>query len=86
VMGAEAAVNVIHRREIEAATDPAAERKRLTAEYRDRFASPFPAAERGYVDAVIAPRTTRARLIEALEMLQGKRAALPKKKHGNIPL
>ena len=86
VMGAEAAVNVIHRREIEAAADPDATRKRLAAEFRERFASPFPAAERGYVDAVIAPRDTRARLIEALEMLQGKRASMPKKKHGNIPL
>ncbi|MGH9467582.1 MAG: acyl-CoA carboxylase subunit beta [Terriglobales bacterium] len=86
VMGAEAAVNVIHRREIEAAADPAAERARLTAAFRERFASPFPAVERGYVDAVIRPRDTRARLVQALEMLQGKRQTLPRKKHGNIPL
>ncbi len=86
VMGAEAAVNVIHRREIEAASDPAAERQRLSAEFRQRFASPFPAVVRGYVDAVIRPRDTRARLIQALEMLQGKRQTLPRKKHGNIPL
>jgi len=86
VMGAEAAVNVIHRREIETAADPDAERKKLAAAFRERFASPFPAAERGYLDAVIAPRDTRRRLIEGLEMLQGKRATMPKRKHGNIPL
>ncbi|TAN23803.1 MAG: acyl-CoA carboxylase subunit beta [Acidobacteria bacterium] len=86
VMGAEAAVNVIHRREIEAAPDPDATRRRLTAEFRERFASPFPAVERGYIDAVIRPRETRARLIQALEILQGKRQTLPRKKHGNIPL
>jgi len=87
VMGADAAVNVIHRRELEAAGDDAeAERARLAQQFRERFASPFPAAELGYVDAVIPPRETRARLIQALEMLQGKRASLPRKKHGNIPL
>ena len=87
VMGADAAVNVIHRRELEAAgDDAAAERARLAQQFRERFASPFPAAELGYVDAVIRPRETRARLIQALEMLQGKRASLPRKKHGNIPL
>ncbi|MGN6592997.1 MAG: acyl-CoA carboxylase subunit beta [Terriglobales bacterium] len=87
VMGADAAVNVIHRRELEAAGEgAAAERARLAQEFRDRFASPFPAAELGYVDAIIRPRETRARLIQALEMLQGKRASLPRKKHGNIPL
>jgi propionyl-CoA carboxylase beta chain len=87
VMGADAAVNVIHRRELEAAgADAAAVRARLAREFRERFASPFPAAELGYVDAVIRPRETRARLIQALEMLQGKRATVPRKKHGNIPL
>ncbi len=86
VMGADAAVNVINRREIEAAADPAAERQRLAAGFRERFASPFPAAERGYIDAVIRPQDTRMRLIQALEMLQGKRQSLPRKKHGNIPL
>ncbi|HUX66532.1 MAG TPA: acyl-CoA carboxylase subunit beta [Terriglobales bacterium] len=86
VMGAEAAVNVIHRRELEAAAELEGKRRQLTEEFRERFASPFPAAERGYVDAVIRPRETRARLIQSLEMLQGKRATMPKKKHGNIPL
>jgi propionyl-CoA carboxylase beta chain len=86
VMGAEAAVNVIYKREIEAAADPAAERQRLTQEVRDRFASPFPAAELGYLDAIIRPRDTRRRLIQSLEMLQGKRSPMPAKKHGNIPL
>jgi propionyl-CoA carboxylase beta chain len=86
VMGAEAAVNVIYKREIDTAADPAAERQRLTQEVRDRFASPFPAAELGYLDAIIRPRDTRRRLIQSLEMLQGKRSPMPAKKHGNIPL
>jgi propionyl-CoA carboxylase beta chain len=86
VMGAEAAVKVVYRREIEASPEPEAARKQRAEEFRRRFASPFPAAERGYVDAVIRPRETRARLIRALEMLQGKRQSMPRKKHGNIPL
>jgi propionyl-CoA carboxylase beta chain len=86
VMGAEAAVNILWRRELEAAADPAALRQQRAAEYRQRFASPYPAAERGYIDAVIRPRETRLRLIRALEMLRTKRASNPAKKHGNIPL
>ncbi|HXR98219.1 MAG TPA: acyl-CoA carboxylase subunit beta [Terriglobales bacterium] len=86
VMGAEAAVNVIYKREIDAAADPQAERRRLTQEVRDKFASPFPAAELGYLDAIIRPHDTRRRLIQSLEMLQGKRSPMPAKKHGNIPL
>ncbi|MGH9482705.1 MAG: carboxyl transferase domain-containing protein, partial [Terriglobales bacterium] len=65
---------------------PQAARLQRARELRDRFASPFPAAERGYLDAVIQPRHTRTRLIQALEMLQGKRDTMPRKKHGNIPL
>ena len=86
VMGAEAAVNVLYRRELENAPDAAATRREKTEEFRRRFANPFAAAERGYVDAVIRPSETRARLIRALEMLQGKRVSSPRKKHGNIPL
>ena len=64
----------------------AAMRKEKTEEFRDRFANPYVAAERGYVDAVIRPRETRKKLIQALEMLDGKRDKNPPKKHGNIPL
>jgi len=86
VMGPEGAVNIISRKEIEAAKDPEAERARLVEQYRQEFASPYVAAARGYIDAVIEPRETRPRLINALEMLQNKRDTLPAKKHGNIPL
>ncbi len=86
VMGAEGAVNVLYRREIEQAADPAAERARYVAEYRDKLANPYVAASRGYVDEVIAPRTTRRRLIAALARLETKRDANPPRKHGNIPL
>ncbi|HEY8799789.1 MAG TPA: acyl-CoA carboxylase subunit beta, partial [Candidatus Limnocylindrales bacterium] len=86
VMGAEGAVNVIYRDEIEAATDPAAERSRLVEEYQERFANPYIAAARGYVDDVIMPSDTRPRLIAALDLLADKRDTNPPKKHGNIPL
>jgi propionyl-CoA carboxylase beta chain len=86
VMGAEGAVNVLYRREIEDAADPAAARARYVAEYREKLANPFVAASRGYVDEVIAPRTTRRRLITALARLETKRDRNPPKKHGNIPL
>jgi len=86
VMGPDGAVNVIFRKEIEKASDPVARKAELVAEYRAKFANPYIAAERGYVDDVIEPRETRARLINALEMLQNKRDANPAKKHGNIPL
>ncbi len=86
VMGPEGAVNIIFRREIEAAEDPEAERERLVAEYREKFANPYVAASRGYIDDVIEPHETRPRLISALEMLQNKRDSNPPKKHGNIPL
>jgi propionyl-CoA carboxylase beta chain len=86
VMGAEGAVNVLYRREIEQADDPAAERARYVAEYRDKLANPYVAASRGYVDEVIEPRTTRRRLIAALSRLETKRDHNPPRKHGNIPL
>jgi acetyl-CoA carboxylase carboxyltransferase component len=86
VMGAEGAVNVIYRDEIEAAADPATERSRLVEEYRERFANPYIAAARGYVDDVIMPSDTRPRLIAALDLLADKRDVNPPKKHGNIPL
>jgi propionyl-CoA carboxylase beta chain len=86
VMGAEGAVNILDRDDIEAAADPAAERARLVADYEERFANPYVAAARGYVDDVIHPCETRPRLIAALDMLADKRDRNPPKKHGNIPL
>ena len=86
VMGPEGAVNVVYRRELVAATDPVARRTELVAEYRQRFANPYVAASAGFIDNVIVPHETRTRLINILEMLQNKRASLPPKKHGNIPL
>jgi propionyl-CoA carboxylase beta chain len=86
VMGAEGAVGILYRRELQEAADPAARRAELIEEYREKFASPYIAAERGFVDEVIEPRTTRPKLIAALEMLDTKRESLPPKKHGNIPL
>jgi propionyl-CoA carboxylase beta chain len=86
VMGAEGAVNIVYRRELAAAADAEETRRRKTAEFRDRFASPFIAAERGYVDDVIEPHETRARVIAALRMLENKVDTTPRKKHGNIPL
>ncbi|HKT11616.1 MAG TPA: acyl-CoA carboxylase subunit beta [Terriglobia bacterium] len=86
VMGPEGAVNIVNRRELQRAKDPEKLRKQKAEEYRNRFANPYIAAERGYVDAVTAPRDTRPRLIRALRMLENKRDTLPPKKHGNIPL
>jgi len=86
VMGAEGAVNVIFRREIKSAEDPAARRAELVAEYEDKFSNPYIAAERGYVDDVIEPAETRPKLIKALRMLTTKREQVPPRKHGNIPL
>jgi propionyl-CoA carboxylase beta chain len=88
VMGPEGAVNIVYKREIERA--PEAERERIRqekiAEFRERFANPYVAAERGYIDAVIEPRETRGKLITALRALENKRDTNPRKKHGNIPL
>jgi propionyl-CoA carboxylase beta chain len=86
VMGPEGAVNIVFRHELETAEDPEARRAELIADYKERFANPYTAAERGYVDAVIAPRRTRAWLITALETALAKREPKPKRKHGNIPL
>ena len=86
VMGPEGAVNIVNRKEIQAADDPDAKRKELIAEYEERFANPYIAAERGYVDDVIEPADTRIRVVQALHMLQSKREAVPPRKHGNIPL
>ncbi len=86
VMGPDGAVNIIFRKEIAEAADPEAERARLIEEYRNRFANPYVAASRGYIDDVIEPRETRPRLIQSLQMLQNKRDSNPPKKHGNIPL
>jgi propionyl-CoA carboxylase beta chain len=86
VMGPEGAVNILYRREIEEAADPAALRGEKVAEYRARFSSPYIAAERGFVDAIIEPKATRREIVRALRQLGSKRASLPAKKHGNIPL
>jgi len=86
VMGADGAVNIIHRKEIEAASDTEARRAELKLEYEDRFLNPYQAAERGYVDDVIDPRDTRRMLVRSLEMLRTKREQLPSRKHGNTPL
>jgi acetyl-CoA carboxylase carboxyltransferase component len=86
VMGPDGAVNIIFRKELEEAEDPVAKKAELVAEYREKFANPYVAASRGYIDDVIEPRDTRPRLINALEMLANKRDMNPAKKHGNIPL
>jgi propionyl-CoA carboxylase beta chain len=86
VMGAEGAVNILYKREIEKAGDPAAMRARKVAEFREKFANPYVAAEKGFIDEVILPRTTRRRLIQVLATLESKRDRNPPKKHGNIPL
>ncbi|HUZ78760.1 MAG TPA: acyl-CoA carboxylase subunit beta [Chloroflexota bacterium] len=86
VMGPEGAVEIVNRRELAAVDDPVAEKARLAAQYRARYANPFLAAGRGFIDDIIEPRETRPKLIAALEMLQTKRQTLPAKKHGNIPL
>ena len=86
VMGAEGAVNIVFRDRLQEASDPDVERARLVAEYEDRFANPYVAAKYGYLDEVILPSETRARLATGLRLLEGKRQSVPAKKHGNIPL
>jgi len=86
VMGPEGAVNILYRREIQSARDPEAVRRERIREYEEKFASPYVAAERGFIDEVIEPRLTRPKLIRALEMLDTKRDTNPPRKHGNIPL
>jgi acetyl-CoA carboxylase carboxyltransferase component len=86
VMGPDGAVNIIFRKELDKAKDPAKKKAELVADYKEKFASPYVAAQRGYIDDVIEPKETRPRLINALEMLSNKRDSNPAKKHGNIPL
>jgi acetyl-CoA carboxylase carboxyltransferase component len=86
VMGVEGAVNIVFRERIAASTDPDAERARLVAEYEERFANPYVAAARGYVDEVIMPSETRRKVATGLQLLEGKRQVNPPRKHGNIPL
>ena len=86
VMGPEGAVNIVYRNEIKESPDPADRRQKLIQEYRDKFANPYVAASRGYIDDVIDPRETRSKLIKALRMLKHKDLSNPPKKHGNIPL
>jgi len=86
VMGPDGAVSIVHRKELAEAKDPDRRKADLVADYRQRFANPYVAAARGYLDDVIEPSQTRPRLINALEMLSNKRDSNPAKKHGNIPL
>jgi acetyl-CoA carboxylase carboxyltransferase component len=86
VMGPEGAVNIVFRKELEEADDPETRRAELIDEYKEQFANPYTAAERGYVDDVIKPRRTRPILIDALKTAITKRERRPTRKHGNIPL
>jgi propionyl-CoA carboxylase beta chain len=86
VMGPEGAVNILYKRELDAAADPVAARAEKVEEFREKFANPYIAASRGFVDEVIRPRETRRKLITALNNLDNKRDKNPPKKHGNIPL
>jgi acetyl-CoA carboxylase carboxyltransferase component len=86
VMGPDGAVNVVFKKQIEKAEDPRAARADLIAEYQKKFATPYIAAERGFVDDVIEPADTRPRLVKALRMLATKRESVPARKHGNMPL
>jgi propionyl-CoA carboxylase beta chain len=86
VMGAEGAVNIVYRRELTTAADKEAARQQKIDEFRERFANPFVAAERGFIDDVIEPHETRPKVIRALRMLATKVDTMPRKKHGNIPL
>jgi propionyl-CoA carboxylase beta chain len=86
VMGAEGAVNILYRKEISAAPDPQAERKRLEEEYRQKYLNPYAAAHAGYIDEVIEPAQTRQKLIEALDVLANKVESTTARKHGNMPV
>jgi propionyl-CoA carboxylase beta chain len=85
-MGPEGAVNILYKRELDTSADPAATRAEKVAEFREKFANPYIAAGRGFIDEIIRPRDTRKRLIAALKNLENKRDKNPPKKHGNIPL
>jgi len=87
VMGPEGAVNILYRRDLEEAGAEAPRvRAEKVAEYREKFSNPYIAAERGFVDAIIEPRRTRPEIVRALRQLGSKRASVPPKKHGNLPL
>lgn len=86
VMGPEGATDIVHRREIQSAADPEARRTELVEEYKEQFANPWIAAERGYIDDVIDPADTRRKMIAGLDMLASKQEELPRRKHGNVPL
>jgi propionyl-CoA carboxylase beta chain len=86
VMGPKGAVEIIYKKEIDAAEDPEARMNELVAEYTERFANPYLAAEKGYIDEVIIPDQMRIKLIKGFAMLENKVVTLPRKKHGNIPL
>jgi acetyl-CoA carboxylase carboxyltransferase component len=86
VMGASGAVEIVHRRDLMAAEDPEMMRKQLVEEYEERYANPYIAAERGFIDDVIDPAETRRIIAKSLDILRGKREDLPKRKHGNVPL
>jgi propionyl-CoA carboxylase beta chain len=86
VMGADGAVNIVFRKEIGISDNPEETRRRLVAEYQEKFASPYKAAELGYVDEIIEPEETRPKIVRALETLKTKVDANPWRKHGNIPL
>jgi acetyl-CoA carboxylase carboxyltransferase component len=85
-MGSAGAVEIVHRRDLMSADDPATLRKQLIEEYEEQYASPYIAAERGFIDDVIDPADTRRILARSLELLRSKREDLPKRKHGNVPL
>jgi acetyl-CoA carboxylase carboxyltransferase component len=86
VMGPQGAVEVVYRRELQQAADPEARKAELVEEYTEKFANPYEAAERGFVDDVIDPADTRSKLVAGLKLLESKREELPKRKHGNVPL
>jgi acetyl-CoA carboxylase carboxyltransferase component len=86
VMGADGAVNIIYRREIASAENPAARKAELVRQYADEATNPWVAAQNGFIDDIIEPHDTRPRLINALQMLRNKRDSNPARKHGNIPL
>jgi propionyl-CoA carboxylase beta chain len=86
VMGASGAVEIVHRRDLAGSDNPDVLRKELIEEYEERYANPYIAAERGFIDDVIDPAETRRILSKSLDILRGKREELPKRKHGNVPL
>ena len=86
VMGPQGAVDIVYRRELATSADPASRRAQLVEEYTERFANPYLAAERGYIDDVISPADTRSVINRSLDILASKREELPRRKHGNVPL